>query len=127
MDIAKKSRTDLKAYFVKNAIPTESNFADLIDAMVNQKEDGLAKTAGNPLSIEATGDASSLRKAINFYESFADANPLIEVGPDQSREVRVLVTARDPLAKGASIPIVFTIVPRAGGYAASASDHFFGP
>ncbi len=75
MDIAKKSRTDLKAYFVKNAIPTESNFADLIDAMVNQKEDGLAKTAGNPLSIEATGDASSLRKAINFYESFADANP----------------------------------------------------
>ncbi|HEY4899323.1 MAG TPA: hypothetical protein VIH91_00760 [Terriglobales bacterium] len=75
MDIAKKSRTDLKAYFVKNAIPTESNFADLIDAMLNQKEDGVAKTAGNPLSIEATGDASSLRKSINFYESFADANP----------------------------------------------------
>jgi len=47
----------------------------LIDAMLNQKEDGLAKTAGNPLSIEATGDASSLRKSINFYESFADANP----------------------------------------------------
>jgi hypothetical protein len=75
MDIAKKSRTELKAYFVKNAIPTESNFADLIDAMLNQKEDGLAKPAGNPLSIEATGDAGSLRKAINFYESFADANP----------------------------------------------------
>lgn len=75
MDINKKSRTDLKAYFVKNAIPTESNFADLIDAMLNQKEDGVAKLAGNPLSIEATGDASSLRKSINFYESFADANP----------------------------------------------------
>ncbi len=59
--------------------------------------------------------------------SFAGANPLIEVGPDQSREVRVLVTDRDPLAKGGSIPIVFSIVPRAGGYAASASDHFFGP
>ncbi len=75
MDITKKNRTDLKAYFVKNAIPTENNFADLIDAMLNQKEDGLAKPAGNPLSIEATGDASSLRKAINFYESFADVNP----------------------------------------------------
>ena len=75
MDISKKSRTDLKAYFVKNAIPTESNFADLIDAMLNQKEDGVAKTAGNPLSIEATGDAASLRKAINFYESFTDTNP----------------------------------------------------
>lgn len=75
MDISKKSRTELKAFFVKNAIPTESNFSDLIDAMLNQKEDGVAKLAGNPLSIEATGDATSLRKAINFYESFADANP----------------------------------------------------
>ncbi len=75
MDIDKKNRTDLKLYFVKNAIPTESNFADLIDAMLNQKEDGIAKPAGNPLCIEATGDAGSLRKAINFYESFADANP----------------------------------------------------
>ena len=58
---------------------------------------------------------------------FAGANPLIEVGPDQTREVRVLLTDRDPLAKGASIPIVFSIVPRAGGYPASVSDHFFGP
>ena len=75
MDINKKNRTDLKLYFVKNAIPTESNFADLIDAMLNQKEDGIAKPAGNPLSIEATGDATSLRKAINFYENFGDLNP----------------------------------------------------
>ena len=75
MDINKKNRTDLKLYFVKNAIPTESNFADLIDAMLNQKEDGIAKLAGNPLCIEATGDPGGLRKAINFYESFGDANP----------------------------------------------------
>jgi len=59
--------------------------------------------------------------------SFSGANPLIEVGPDQSREVRVLVTAREPLAAGASVPIIFTIVPRTGGTAASASDHFIGP
>ena len=39
----------------------------------------------------------------------------IEVGPDQTREVRVLVTARDPIAPGASIPIVFRIVPKTGG------------
>jgi hypothetical protein len=75
MDIPKKSRAELKAYFVKNAIPTQGNFADLIDAMVNQKEDGVAKPAGNPLCIEAAGDAGGLKKAINFYESFGDANP----------------------------------------------------
>ena len=59
--------------------------------------------------------------------SFSDADPLIEVGPDQSREVRVLVTARERIGSGASIPITFTIVPKTGGTAASASDHFIGP
>jgi len=64
--------------------------------------------------------------------SFAGSNPLIEVGPDQTREVRVLVTVRDPIASGASVPVVFSIVPKTGerktgGRAASAGDHFFGP
>jgi len=64
--------------------------------------------------------------------SFAGSNPLIQIGPDQTREVRVLVTARDPIAPGASIPIVFSIVPKTDGdktdgYTASAGDHFFGP
>jgi cytochrome c oxidase accessory protein FixG len=56
-----------------------------------------------------------------------NGHPLIAVGPDQSREVRVLVTARDNVAPGASIPIVFSIVPKTGGHTASADDHFFGP
>ena len=44
--------------------------------------------------------------------SFAGSNPLIEVGPDQTREVRVLVTARDPIAPGASIPSCFPSCPK---------------
>nr|VFJ55646.1 MAG: hypothetical protein BECKDK2373C_GA0170839_104932 [Candidatus Kentron sp. DK] len=75
MDITTKNRTDLKSYFVKNAIPTESNFADLIDGMLNQKEDGLVKPSGDPLSIEAVGDAASQKKVLNFYDNFADDNP----------------------------------------------------
>jgi hypothetical protein len=75
MDIKKLDRTALKSYFVKNAVPTESNFAELIDAMLNQKEDGIAKLAGEPLSIQADGNDSSQKKAINFYKSFADLKP----------------------------------------------------
>jgi hypothetical protein len=75
MDINKRNRTELKSYFVKNAIPTESNFADLIEGALNQKDDGVVKLPGNPLSIEASGDATSLKKAINFYRNFSDANP----------------------------------------------------
>jgi cytochrome c oxidase accessory protein FixG len=59
--------------------------------------------------------------------SFAGSNPLVQVGPDQTREVRVLVTVRDPITANASIPIVFSIAPKTGGQAASAGDHFFAP
>ena len=75
MEINKRSRTELKSYFVKNAIPTESNFAELIEGMLSQKDDGVAKTAGDPLSIEAAGDDTSQKKAINLYRSFADEAP----------------------------------------------------
>jgi hypothetical protein len=75
MDIKKPDRTALKSYFVRNAVPTESNFADLIDGTINQKEDGIAKLAGEPLSIQADGSDTSQKKAINFYRNFADPKP----------------------------------------------------
>jgi cytochrome c oxidase accessory protein FixG len=58
---------------------------------------------------------------------FANGRPLVEVGPDQSREVRVLVTERERLGPKASIPITLSIAPKDGGLPVSASDHFFGP
>ena len=65
------------------------------------------------------------------HSGFSGGNPLIEVGPDQSREVRALVTQRDPIAHGTSTPITFSIAPKAvpmtSGSAARAGDHFFGP
>jgi hypothetical protein len=69
MEINKKSRTELKAYFVKNALPTASNFSDLIDAGLNQKDDGITKSADQPVQIAAStaGD----KPAIHLYESFA--------------------------------------------------------
>ena len=75
MAITTKSRTELKAYFVKNAIPTESDSADLIDAMLNQQEDGIAKPAAGPLQIQANGDANSPRKVLYIYGSFNDPDP----------------------------------------------------
>ncbi|WP_437312516.1 tail fiber domain-containing protein [Sorangium sp. So ce385] len=74
MEINKKSRTELKAYFVKNALPTEGNFRDLIDAGLNQKDDGLVKSADQPVQIAAA--TASDKPAIHLYESFAtDTKP----------------------------------------------------
>lgn len=77
MDVNTRNRADLKAFFVKNSIPTQSNFADLIDGMLNQKDDGFVKAKNLPLSIEAAdpGVADSEKKAVTIYQSFADLNP----------------------------------------------------
>ncbi len=75
MDIKKLDRKALKFFFVKNAIPTEGNFKDLIDGMINQKDDGIVKLPDEPLSLQADGSANSQKKVINFYGSFADPKP----------------------------------------------------
>jgi len=75
IDENKRPRTALKTYFAKNAIPTEGQFSQLIESAINQRDDGLVKNAGDPLSIEATGDDVGLKRAVNFYMSFADADP----------------------------------------------------
>jgi hypothetical protein len=75
MEVNTRNRAELRSYFVKNSIPTESNFAELIDGQLNQKDDGLVKLPGNPLSIEAAGDNTSPKKALNFYRNFSDPNP----------------------------------------------------
>jgi hypothetical protein len=75
VDDGKKSRAVLKSYFVKNAIPTEQQFVQLMDSMLNERDDGLVKVAGDPLAIEAAGDDTSFKKALNFYTKLSDNDP----------------------------------------------------
>jgi hypothetical protein len=60
----KRTRTDLKSFFNKGDIPTEANFADLIDSMLVQDEDNIGKAPNDPLKIIASGTDEAL---INFY------------------------------------------------------------
>lgn len=75
MNENKRPRSALKTYFAKNAIPTEQQFAQLIDSGVNQRDDGVYKNPGDPLSIEAAGDDTGFKRTVNFYLSFADTDP----------------------------------------------------
>lgn len=80
--MAIKNRTELKSYFIKNAIPTEGNFADLIDSQLNQA-DGVFKPDGEPLSVVAApGDQ---RRVLRLYAGHAQANPdwMISLNPAQ--------------------------------------------
>jgi hypothetical protein len=68
-----RSRTDLKAYFVTNAIPTQGQFGDLIDGVLNLKDDGIARPeGGSPLGIAASGEDLGERRVLQFFDKFTD-------------------------------------------------------
>lgn len=94
IDENKRARAALKTYFAKNAIPTEAQFAQLIDSNLNQRDDGFVKNPGDPLSIEATGDDVGMKKALSFYMSFADADPAWSVSLKPRAKANDPATAR---------------------------------
>jgi polyferredoxin len=57
----------------------------------------------------------------------AERGALVTVGPDQTQELRVLVTVPRQLPPGTSLPLIFTLTDSASGESASATDHFKGP
>ena len=71
--MATKNRADLKAYFVKNAIPTEADYADLIDSQLNQAQDGVFRPAGEPLSIVAS--EAEGQSALRLYAEYPAEDP----------------------------------------------------
>src|SRR4051812_38322356 len=71
--MAIKSRNDLKSFFVKNAIPTEGNFADLIDSGLNQSVDGIFRREGEALSIVAA--AGPNKRVLRMFAAYPAANP----------------------------------------------------
>jgi cytochrome c oxidase accessory protein FixG len=59
-------------------------------------------------------------------DTVASGNPLIVVSPDQTRELRALLTSHAPLPS-ASVPLTFTITDSKDGSQAKAVDNFRGP
>lgn len=85
-----KTRQAIKNRFVRNAIPTQADFADLIDASLNQADDGLLKLPNEPLGLvlqqpdkpvlrfydspDATGSAWQIYLSADNKAGFALAN-----------------------------------------------------
>lgn len=75
MEIDKTNRSELKKYFSANKKPTEAQFAEFIDAGLNQVEDGIAKLQGSPIALQAEGDASGTQDVLSLFTSFSEDNP----------------------------------------------------
>ena len=84
MTIETKSRSELKSYFVKNAIPTENNFDALIDAPLNQADDGVFKLGSEPLSVVAA--PGERKPTLRLYDVYPKQAPswTISLKPSQA-------------------------------------------
>lgn len=92
------SRSTLKNYFKRGAIPKEADFADLIDSMVIQNEDSVFKPPNDPLSIKAIGANEDL---LNFYPADGQsAGPLswrVQQKPDGKAGLNIADSSRSRL------------------------------
>lgn len=86
----KQNRSTLKGYFKKGTIPTEANYADLIDSLLVQDEDGIAKPPNEPLRITAGGTEESL---LNLYR------------PGKTQDALVWQVKQKPAGKSSGLSI----------------------
>src|SRR5262245_28887780 len=73
------------------------------------------------LSVE--GLASAQLHVVGL-DAAVGGHPQITVGPDQTREVRLLVTVPPDAALGRSTPLTFRVADTTNGETATAADHF---
>lgn len=68
-----RNRNTLKNFFGAERKPTEANFTDLIDSMVNKLDDGFAKGVNEGLMLAPEEGSEAL---LSFYKSIEDKSPL---------------------------------------------------
>ena len=78
------TRSTLKNLFKRGSVPTEVNFADLIDSTVNKVDDGFAQSSTDGFMLSPQGPD---QKLISFYESIRDPNSAfnISLNPNRSK------------------------------------------
>ncbi len=72
MNISTQDRGTLKSYFKHNDIPTEGQFAELIDGMLNQRDDGVVRPAGDVLSLWSPAGGDSRQPVLKIYHGWED-------------------------------------------------------
>jgi hypothetical protein len=76
------------------------------------------------LTVEGLSD---LDLKVTGTDTAGGRTVVVAVGPDQTQEVRALVSTYQALAPAASIPLTFRITDPATGRQASVADYFRGP
>lgn len=121
--LATRQHEDVAVVHDRNPIFVRLSDGGLRNAYAVQILNKALEPRGFELLIEGPKD---LRLEVVGDSTSAAGHPVVQVGPDQTREVRVLVTGA-AAPKDGSAPLTFRIVDVKTGASASADDYFRGP
>lgn len=101
--MAKRNRETLKNFFKKGALPSEEQFADLIDSTLNMTDEGLSKSPQNGLEITSQGNHETLA---TFFQGNDPERPTWSLTYGSNNE-SLLFTRRTEV-KDAAPPLTIT-------------------
>ncbi|MDQ0349522.1 cytochrome c oxidase accessory protein CcoG [Ancylobacter vacuolatus] len=78
-------------------------------------------------AIAVDGVPEAQLEIVGGISETENGHPVVEVGPDQTYELRALVSTHAKLPASASLPVTFSVTDVIGGETTTAPDHFKGP
>lgn len=93
--MGRRNRSTLKHFFRKGALPSENQFGDLIDSMLNMIDEGFYKSPENGWEISSLGDHGSL---ISFSRNNDPTHPVWTISYDPSK-TKLLILNKDKKEK----------------------------
>lgn len=90
IDNGRRDRETLKSYFRKGSVPTEEQFAALIDSQHNIREDGELKVTGDDgLVLRPYGEGKTLAAVYEHGPESPDAAPLWRIAAGDGGELEI--------------------------------------
>lgn len=109
--MAKRNRETLKNFFRKGALPSEEQFADLIDSTVNMVDEGFSKSAQNGLEITSQGNHATL---VTFFRGSDPEQPNWSLGYGNNNESLLFTPRTGP--DDATPPLTLSSVDYQGAF-----------
>lgn len=78
-------------------------------------------------AIAVEGVPEARLEVVGGISETENGHPVVEVGPDQTYELRALISTSAKLPANASLPVTFSVTDVIGGETTTAPDHFKGP
>jgi hypothetical protein len=79
--MARRNRKTLQNFFQKGQMPSEQDFTDLIDSMVNIVDEGFSKSVNDGLELYSLAGSTKL---ISFFRNIEDKSPIWSCETDET-------------------------------------------